>query len=133
MTNPAWRASSNRSFVSGLLGSIGIMDSTSIVFGLNSWERYDNLDIDNLMELDVHIPMYNFFNSDKQHDKSFLRLFEQEYNTNQGKYTYIAYNIIMHFCSNFKAFRFRRINNGGKLNIRSPLYHYVDYELIKVN
>lgn len=125
--------SNNRSFVSSVLGSIGIMDSTSIVFGLDTWKRYDNLDIDNLMELDVHIPMSGVFNPNNKHDKSFLSLFEKVYNTNQGKYTHIAYNIIMHFCSNYNAFQFKRLNNGGKINVKAPLHHYIDYEIIKAN
>ena len=125
--------SSNKAFVSKLLGSIGIMDSTSIVFGLDVWKRYDNLDIDNLMELDVHLPISNGFNNSRKHDMGFLRLFEKKYNTNQAKYTHIAYNIIMHFCSDFTTFYFKRINGGGKVNIRSPLYHYSDYDLVPVN
>ena len=89
--------SSNKAFVSKLLGSIGIMDSTSIVFGLDAWKRYDNLDIENLMELDVHLPVSNAFSYKNKHDKAFLKLFESKYNTNQAKYSHIAYNIIMHF------------------------------------
>lgn len=124
--------SSNKAFVSKLLGSIGIMDSMSVVFGLDSWKRYDNLDIDNLMELDVHLPISNHFSLSNKHDKAFLRLFENKYNTNQGKYTHIAYNIIMHFCSDFNAFQFKR-TKAGKVNIKSPLFHYKDYGLLPVN
>ena len=124
--------SSNKAFVSKLLASIGIMDSTSIVFGLDAWKRYDNLDIDNLMELDVHLPISNGFSNNRAHDKEFLRLFEKKYNTNQAKYTHIAYNIVMHFCSDFKTFQFKRVAGGGKVNIRAPLFHYKDYELVPV-
>ncbi len=125
--------STNKAFVSKLLGSIGIMDSTSIVFGLDAWKDYDNLDIDNLMELDVHLPVSNVFSYNRGHDKSFLKLFEKKYNTNQVEYTYVAYNIIMHFCSDFSFFKFQNITNGGKINTYAPLHHYVDYELVPVN
>lgn len=119
----------HKAFVSKLLGSIGIMDSTSIVFGLDAWKRYDNLDVENLMELDVHLPVSNAFSYNNRHDISFLKLFESKYNTNQTKYTHIAYNIIMHFCSDFTAFQFQRVRGGGKINIRAPLHHYENYEL----
>ena len=125
--------SSNQAFVSKLLASIGIMDSVSIVFGLDAWKRYDNLDIGNLMELDVHLPISNSFNYNNKHDKAFLDLFEQRYNTNQGKYTYVGYNIIMHFFSDFRKFQFRRLSKGGRINMKAPLYHYKDYELIPLN
>jgi len=124
--------SSNKAFVSKLLGSIGIMDSISIVFGLDAWKRYDNLDVENLMELDVHLPISNAFSYKKKHDKTFLKLFESKYNTNQAKYTHIAYNIIMHFCSDFTAFQCKRKSGGGKVNIRAPLFHYKEYELVPV-
>jgi hypothetical protein len=122
--------STNRAFVSKLLTSIGRIDSTSIIYGLDAWKRYDNLDIENLMELDVHIPVANAFSYKKKHDKAFLKFFESKYNTNQAKYTHIAYNIIMHFCSDFTVFQFKRKSGGGKVNIRAPLFHYKDYELI---
>ena len=125
--------SSNHAFVTKMLASIGGIDSTSIVFGLDIWKNYENLDVEDLMEVDVHFPVYNIFDYKNSHDRAFLTLFENEYNTNQGKYTHIGYNIIMHFCSDFKSFFFKRFNNGGKINIRAPLYHYIDYELTPVN
>ena len=121
--------STNKAFVSKILGSIGIMDSTSIVFGLDAWKRYDNLDINNLMELDVHLPISNGFSYSREHDKSFLRLFEIRHNTNQAKYSHIAYNIIMHFCSDFTTFQFKRVSGGGKVNIRSPLFNVTYFDM----
>ena len=59
-----------------------------------------------------------------------LNLFEEKYNTNQAKYTHTAYNIIMHFCSDFSLFQFQNITGGGKVNTYSPLHHYIDYELV---
>ena len=82
------------------------------------------------MELDVHLPVSNAFSYKNKHDKTFLELFESKYNTNQAKYTHIAYNIIMHFCSGFTSFQFKKISGGGRVNIRAPLFHYKDYELI---
>jgi len=125
--------SRNKAFVSKMLASIGGIDSTSIVFGLNIWKTYDNLDIDNLMELDVHFPITHPFDYNKKHDALFLQLFEDTYNTNQGKYTYIGYNIAMHFCSSNRLFAFKKVgHSGGFVNIKSPLYHYDDYELVPV-
>jgi len=122
--------SENKGFVSKILGSIGGMDSTSLVFGLYDWKKYDNLDIHNLMFLDVKFPNPYSLIKSSNHDISFVKLFEKKYNTNQGKYTHIAYNILMHFCSDFSLFRFQNIKGGGKMNTFAPLYHYIDYELI---
>jgi hypothetical protein len=124
--------SESQAFVSKLLGSIGGMDSVSLVFGLYDWKKYDNLDADNLMFLDVKFPDAYSFNNASDHDISFLRLFEQKYNTNQAKHTHIAYNSMMHFCSDFSYFKFQNVADGGKINTYAPLYHYVDYELVPV-
>ena len=122
--------SENKAFVSKILGSIGGMDSTSLVFGLSGWKKYDNLDINNLMFLDVLFPDPHYQNSTIKHDISFMNLFEKKYNTNQAKYSHIAYNIIMHFCSDFSLFQFKNIAGGGKVNTHAPLHHYIDYELV---
>jgi hypothetical protein len=122
--------SENKAFVSKILGSIGGLDSTSFVFGLYDWKKYDNLDIHNLMFLDVKFPDPYSFSKFSNHDISFVRLFQKKYNTNQAKYTHIAYNTLMHFCSDFSLFRFKFLKNGGKINTYSPLHHYVDYELV---
>ena len=122
--------SENKGFVSKILGSIGGMDSTSFVFGSYDWKKYDNLDIHNLMFLNVKFPNPYSFNKFSKHDIYFVKLFEKKYNTNQGKYTHIAYNTLMHFCSDFSLFQFQNIIGGGKVNTYSPLHHYVDYELV---
>jgi len=124
--------SENKAFVSKMLGSIGGMDSTSLVFGLYDWKKYDNLDIHNLMFLDVKFPDAYSFSNTSNHDLSFLKLFEQKYNTNQAKYTHIAYNIMMHFCSDFSLFKFHNVTGGGRINTYAPLHHYIDYELVPV-
>ncbi|MBT3622225.1 MAG: hypothetical protein HN535_05705 [Flavobacteriales bacterium] len=125
--------SENKAFVSKILGSIGGMDSTSFVFGLYDWKKYDNLDIHNLMFLDVKFPDPYSFSKFSNHDISFVKLFQKKYNTNQAKYTHIAYNTLMHFCSDFSLFKFKYLKDGGKINTYSPLHHYVDYELVPVN
>jgi hypothetical protein len=124
--------SENKAFVSKILGSIGGLDSTSFVFGLYDWKKYDNLDIHNLMFLDVKFPDPYSFSKFSNHDISFVKLFQKKYNTNQAKYTHIAYNALMHFCSDFSLFRFKYLKDGGKINTYSPLHHYVDYELVPV-
>ena len=124
--------SDDKGFVSKILGAIGGLDSISFVFGLYDWKKYDNLDIHNLMFLDVSFPdPYCQINTSK-HDIAFINLFEKKYNTNQAKYSHIAYNIIMHFCSDFSIFQFKNITSGGKVNTYAPLHHYIDYELVPV-
>lgn len=122
--------STNKAFVSKVLSSIRCLDSSSIVFGLNSWVKYDNLDIDDLMELNLHLPLSNQLNYFSQFDKQFIKLFETTYLTNHAKYSYNAYSIMMHFFSNEKLYKFKKLLNGGYVNITMPIYNYYDYDLI---
>ena len=122
--------STNKAFVSKVLSSIRCLDSTSIVFGLNSWVKYDNLDIDDLMELNLHLPISNQINYFSQFDQQFIKLFEKTYLTNHTKYSYNAYAIMMHFFSSEKLYSFKKLFNGGYVNTTMPIYNYYDYDLI---
>ena len=125
--------SSNKVFISKMLGSIGGIDSVSVVYAFESVTSYDNLDITNLMELDVHVPNSRGVNHANEFDQNFIELFEREYNTNVRKYTNIGYNIIMQFCGNANIYAFKRLKRGYSENILAPIYHYSDYELVPVD
>jgi hypothetical protein len=124
--------SSNKAFISKMLGSIGSIDSISTVFAFESVKGFDNLDITNLMELDVHILNSRSVDYSKNYDLRFLKLFELEYQTNERKYTKVAYDIIMHFCGNSNIYEFKQNSFGFNQNTLTPIFHYSDYELIPV-
>ena len=124
--------SSNKAFINKIFASIGSIDSVSTVFAFESVKSYDNLDITNLMELDVHIPNSRSIDYSNSFDRNFLALFEKEYSTNVRKYTKVAYDLLMHFCSNSRVYEFEKIKNGYHENNKAPIYHYADYELIPV-
>ena len=54
-----------------MLSSIGSIDSNSTVYTFESIKSYDNLDITNLMELNVHIPNSNYLNYEDNFDINF--------------------------------------------------------------
>lgn len=125
--------SKDRSFVSRVLGSIGGVDSISTVFASESILSYDNLDITNLMELDVHIVSSKVIDFSNKYDLNFMSSFENVYNTNFRKYSKVGYDIGMHFCGNENIFEFKKFSNGYNENRSALIYHYVDYELVPVN
>ncbi len=125
--------SRDKVFISKMFSSIGSIDSISTVFSFESIAKYDNLDINNLMEIDVHIPSARSINYFDPYDLRFVSLFENEYNTNFRKYTKQGYDIIMHFCSNSQLYNFKKYKNGYYENSSAPIYHYFNYELSPVN
>ena len=124
--------SRDKAFISTMLGSIGSIDSTSTVFAFESITSYDNLDITNLMELNVHIPNSRSIDFSNTYDLNFVSLFEKEYGTNPRKYSKIGYDIIMHFCGSTNVYHFKKSNSGYFENISATLYHYSDYDLVPV-
>ena len=122
--------SNNKSFVSRMLGTLGGVDSSFTVFGLSNIKKYDHLDIENLMHLDVHFPDPYYFNQLTKRDSLFLNKFEDKYLASPTRFSYVAYSIMMHFCVeeslyNFENFRIK----SGKVNINSPIVHYKDFFL----
>ena len=124
--------SKDKAFVSTMLGSIGSIDSLSTVFSFESITSYDNLDISNLMEIDVHIPYSRSITLSNKYDLDFVSLFEREYSTNSSRYSKVGYDIIMHFCGNNEFFSFQQYKDGYYQNISAPIYHYTDYDLVPV-
>ena len=125
--------SRDKVFISKMFSSIGSIDAVSTVFSFESITSYDNLDINNLMDLDVHIVSSRSINFSDSYDLRFISLFEEEYNTNSRKYSKEGYDIIMHFCGNASLYDFKKLKNGYYENTSAPLYHYLDYELVPVH
>tara|TARA_B100001250_G_scaffold118205_2_gene100347 strand:+ start:8707 stop:10035 length:1329 start_codon:yes stop_codon:yes gene_type:complete len=124
--------SKEKTFISTILGAIGSIDSSSTVFSFESIMSYDNLDITNLMELDVHIPNSRSIDPSSRHDLIFLLSFEDKFQTNPGKYTKQGYDIIMHFIGSADLYNFKKIPNGYHENISGPIFYYSDFKLINV-
>ena len=82
------------------------------------------------MELNVHIPNSDYINNINSFDSDFLRLFENKFNTNIGKYTKNGYNLVMQFCGNSDIYKFKNNKKGYQENIKCPIYHYADYTLM---
>jgi len=123
----------NRAFISKMLASLGGIDSSFIVFGLSNIKNYDHLDVENLMQLDVHFPDPYYFNKHSIKDSLFLYNFEEKFLSSPNRFSLVAYNIMMHFCNQNTLYSFEKYNlNSGKVNINAPLVRYSDYFLEKV-
>jgi hypothetical protein len=115
-----------------MLASIGGIDSISTVFASESILSYDNLDITNLMELNVHLVSSKIIDYSNNYNIAFMSLFERVYETNSRKYSKIGYDIIMHFCGAKDVFEFKRLLNGYYENTNAFIYRYNDYKILKL-
>ena len=126
--------SNNRAFVSRMLGTLGGIDSVFTVFGLSNIKNYDHLDIENLMQLDTHFPDPYYFNPNSKRDSLFLYGFEEKFQSTPSRFSYVGYNIIMHFCVDESRYNFEKFRmNSGKVNINAPIVRYENYFLERAN
>ena len=128
--------SNDRSFVSRLLPTLASMEDTLFtVFGLNTWNRFDNLDYNDLVNLNVHLPSI-FNNDDSTFYLEFLLNYYQKYFAYPQKYAYSAYQQCLYFLSDefselldFKTFPNTTFNSNLKFNIIK--YHNFEKIIVK--
>ena len=127
--------SNDRSFVSRLLPSLGSMEDTIFtVYGLNTWNRFDNLDYNDLVNLGVHLP--SIFKADtSQFYSNFVNNFYINYFSYPDEYSYSAYQQCLYFLSNeFKGLlHFETLSNTYlRSNTKFNIFRYDDFEQIIV-
>ena len=127
--------SNDRSFVSRLLPTLGSMEDTVFtIYGLNTWNRFDNLDYYDLVNLNVHMPSI-FMNDNSQFYSDFVNNYYQKYFSYPEKYAYSAYQQCLYFLSSefrvlldFKTFPNTSFQSNTKFNI----IRYADFERLIV-
>lgn len=127
--------SNDRSFVSRLLPTLGSMEDTVFtIYGLNTWNRFDNLDYYDLVNLNVHLPSI-FMNDNSQFYSDFVNNYYQKYFSYPEKYAYSAYQQCLYFLSiefkgllDFKTFPNTSFQSNTKFNI----IRYDDFERLIV-
>ena len=127
--------SNDRSFVSRLLPTLGSMEDTVFtIYGLNTWNRFDNLDYYDLVNLNVHLPSI-FMNDTSQFYSDFVNKYYQKYFSYPDKYSYSAYQQCLYFLSSefkalldFKTFPNTHFYSNTKFNI----FRFDDFEKILV-
>ncbi len=123
--------SNDRSFVSRLLPTLGSMEDTVFtIYGLNTWNRFDNLDYYDLVNLNVHLPSI-FMNDNSQFYSDFVDNYYLKYFSYPDKYAYSAYQQCLYFLSNefkgllaFETFP----NTSFKSNTKFNIIRYADFE-----
>ena len=124
--------STNKAFVSRVLSSLGSLDVHSTVFAFEALKTYSNLDINNLMNLNVHIINSRGIDLTNHHDTTFVNAFQKKFFADPQKYSKIGYDIIMHFIGDANIYNFRRTKAGCYENRFAPIFHYKDYMLERV-
>jgi len=121
-----------------------------VLFGQSSWEQYPSLDLEYLMNLNLHIFESYFIDYSKPEIKDFIKKFRHKYNTDPDYYGFHGYDIMMYFSGALKKYGknfqdcisqsnpplliseyiIRKTVTGGYENISCMIYRFEDYKIV---
>jgi ABC-type branched-subunit amino acid transport system substrate-binding protein len=154
-TNIVVLPSNNQSYVTEFLGKLNALkDKNIIVFGLQSWINYDNLDLEYLNNLALHTPANNFIDYNDVCTKVFIRSYREKYKAEPDNYAFQGFDVTCFFLnilqregSGFLTTLSRNSQKGIETNFNFAQFpadsgfenryvhilKYQDYKLVKAN
>lgn len=118
-TNVVVLPSNNQSYVTEFLGRLNVQrDKYKIVlFGMQNWPSFDNIDLDYFNNLNTHLPSNTFVDYQNETTKKFIRNYRERFKTEPETYSYQGFDATYFFISELKK------NGTGFLkNITSDKY-----------
>lgn len=79
-----------------LKNSRGMRNTGFMVFGLEDWAKYHQLDYDRVSKYNVHIPSSGYIDYNAQKIVDFTRKYRAKYNNDPSKLTFVGFDIMMH-------------------------------------
>ena len=110
-------------------------DTIFTVYGLNTWNRFDNLDYHDLVNLNVHLPSV-FMDDGSEFYNEFLLKYYDKYYAYPHKHAYSAYQQCLYFLAdefkhllNFETFNQTTFQSNSKFDV----IQYIDFERVIVD
>lgn len=147
----------HRPAITELLSSLAttdFRDKEIVLFGMEDWLGFDNLDADLLERLQLHVSSSSFIDWTDRKTVDFIKTFKDRYNTipSSSAYALLAYDMTMYylegmgrygegFLSNMDKYRKHGLStgfemvkteSGGWSNHYSVILKYEDQDLVKV-
>ncbi len=121
-----------------------------LLFGRKSWEEYNNLEIEYLLNLNTHLYANSFINFNDNRIQDMVLNFRNKYNTDPDYYAFQGYDIMMYFANALKtygkgfhnclhlydppllcnSFHFNKTKNWGFENTTGIIYRFENYKAI---
>lgn len=91
--------SNNQSYVTDFISKLNVLrDKNDIVlFGLQTWTNYDNLDLEYLNNLSLHIPANNYVDFSNPASKRFIETYRERYKAEPENYAYQGFDVTYYF------------------------------------
>ena len=105
--------SNNQSYVTEFISKLNplVEKNKIILFGLQSWINYDNLDFDYLNKLSVHVPCNNYIDYHNVATSNFTKNYYERFKTDPELYAYQGFDIAYYFISTLQKFGTGFLNN----------------------
>lgn len=155
-TNVVVLPTNDQSYVSGFVRKLYVLSSKYkiVLFGMQNWIYYDNLDFEYLNNLNLHIPSNNFTDYTNVIAQQFAVDYYERYKADPSIYSFQGYDITYYFLSllqkygsgflnnifenDYKGigtyFNFVQVNNQtGFENKAIIMLKYENYKLVRVN
>ena len=155
-TNVVIIPSNNQSYVTDCISKLNKVNDKNkiVVFGLQSWLNFDNLDFEYLNKLSVHLPANAYIDYTNQHTKDFIAQYRNKFKTEPELYAFQGYDISLYFISLLQKYGTSFLNNivddkvdgiqtdfnfmqypmdSGFENKFVYILKYQDYKLVKAN
>ncbi|MCC6690234.1 MAG: LysM peptidoglycan-binding domain-containing protein [Bacteroidia bacterium] len=148
--------SNNKSFVTDFITKLNPLREKNpiVLYGMQSWSDFDNLDIDYLNKLQVHYPSPTFIDYDNEQVKMFVRKYAAQYKTTPSEYVFHGFDVFYFYTDmmrkygiNFQSklasvkqkglqtsFEFYQVlPDSGFENKAVYMLMYQDYKLVKAD
>jgi len=98
--------SNNQVYVTELLSKLNsVIDKHKIIlFGMQSWTSFDNLDIEYLNNLSLHLPSNSYIDYDSEQVKVFAKKYRSQYKTDPSNYVYQGFDVTYFYLNALKKF-----------------------------
>jgi len=148
--------SNNQSYVTEFISKLNVMKEKHdiVLFGLQNWNSYDNLDLEYLNNLSLHTPANNFVDYENAVAKQFIKTYRDRYRAEPENYAYQGFDVTYYFLSALQKegkaflntlpanrqngietnFNFAQFpSDSGFENRYVYILKYKDYKLVKAN
>jgi LysM repeat protein/ABC-type branched-subunit amino acid transport system substrate-binding protein len=75
-----------------------------VVFGMKEWENYSSLEVDYLLNINLHIVTYSFVDYSRQSVKDFILEYRELYSNEPDEYSFAGYDIGMYFLNALRLY-----------------------------
>jgi LysM repeat protein len=93
--------SNNQSYVTEFISKLNVMKEkyNIVLFGMQNWVNYDNLDFEYLNNLSLHLPSNTFIDYQDNATKNFIKSYRTHYKTEPESYVFQGYDVTYCFIS----------------------------------